>query len=64
MADTNKMTAAEIAEAEGEAILEEPNGERPPLSLDAGDDEVLNRASDPARNPDSDPYDERERATR
>ena len=64
MSQITDLSAAEIAEIEGDPILEEPNRERPPLSLDAGDDEVLNRASDPARNLDSDPYNERERATR
>lgn len=53
-------TTRDIAATEGEPILDEPNGERPPLDLAMGDSELLNKATDPQINPDADPYDEKE----
>lgn len=64
----SEMSPGEIAETEGEPVLENPNIERPVLDLGfgavAGDGEILTKASDPQLNPDSDPYEERGEPTR
>lgn len=60
----SEMSPTEIAAVEGDPILRQPNHERAPLDMDAGDSELLTDASNPRLNPDSDPYEERSAPTR